>query len=144
MATRSSVLAWRIPGTGEPGGLPSLGSHRVGHDLAAAAAGHTEISGKQSMERLKLSEAWVGLAAHPFWWVLWEPIGNTHITEHAELSCVRGRFGRRSFTCPASGPGFGHFPLLFVDFVGKCGDAFFSCVFTFHSSVNWKHLEVRG
>ena len=40
MATRSSVLAWRIPGTGEPGGLPSMGSHRVGHawsDLAAAA-----------------------------------------------------------------------------------------------------------
>ena len=35
-----SVLAWRIPGTGEPGGLPSMGSHRVGHDgsdLAAAA-----------------------------------------------------------------------------------------------------------
>ena len=41
MATHSSVLAWRIPGMGEPGGLPSLGSHRVGHnlsDLAAAAA----------------------------------------------------------------------------------------------------------
>ena len=41
MATYSSVLAWRIPGTGEPGGLPSMGSHRVGHDwsdLAAAAA----------------------------------------------------------------------------------------------------------
>ena len=32
MATYSSVLAWRIPGTGEPGGLPSMGSHRVGHD----------------------------------------------------------------------------------------------------------------
>ena len=32
MATHSSVLAWRIPGTGEPGGLPSLGSLRVGHD----------------------------------------------------------------------------------------------------------------
>ena len=31
-ATHSSVLAWRIPGTGEPGGLPSLGSHRVGHN----------------------------------------------------------------------------------------------------------------
>ena len=51
MATHSSVLAWRIPGTGEPGGLPSLGSHRVGHDwsnLAAAAAfslkvNHTSI-----------------------------------------------------------------------------------------------------
>ena len=32
MATHFSVLAWRIPGTGEPGGLPSMGSHRVGHD----------------------------------------------------------------------------------------------------------------
>ena len=32
MATHCSVLAWRIPGTGEPGGLPSMGSHRVGHD----------------------------------------------------------------------------------------------------------------
>ena len=32
MATHSSVLAWRIPGTGEPGGLPSMGSHRVEHD----------------------------------------------------------------------------------------------------------------
>ena len=41
MATHSSILAWRIPGTTEPGGLPSMGSHRVGHDwsdLAAAAA----------------------------------------------------------------------------------------------------------
>ena len=33
MATHSSVLAWRIPGTGEPGGLPSMGSHRVGHNI---------------------------------------------------------------------------------------------------------------
>ena len=32
MATHSSVLAWRIPGTEEPGGLPSMGLHRVGHD----------------------------------------------------------------------------------------------------------------
>ena len=32
MATHSSILAWRIPGTGEPGGLPSMGSHRVGQD----------------------------------------------------------------------------------------------------------------
>ena len=44
MATHSSVLAWRIPGMREPGGLPSMGSHRVGHDcsnLAAAAASFT-------------------------------------------------------------------------------------------------------
>ena len=47
MATHSSVLAWRMPGTGEPGGLPSMGLHRVGHnlrDLAAAAAAGGHIS----------------------------------------------------------------------------------------------------
>ena len=38
MATHSSVLAWRIPGTGQPGGLPSMGSHRVGHDWGDSAA----------------------------------------------------------------------------------------------------------
>ena len=46
MATHSSVLAWRIPETGEPGGLPSMGSHQVGHDwsdLAAAAAFNKDI-----------------------------------------------------------------------------------------------------
>ena len=47
MATHSSVLAWRIPGTGEPGGLLSTGSHRVGHDwndLAAAASSQPNSS----------------------------------------------------------------------------------------------------
>ena len=34
MATHSGVLAWRLPGTGEPGGLPSMGSHRVRHDCS--------------------------------------------------------------------------------------------------------------
>ena len=46
MATHSSVLAWRIPGMGEPGELPSMGSHRVEHDwsdLAAAAAAFPSI-----------------------------------------------------------------------------------------------------
>ena len=46
MATHSSALAWRIPGTAEPGGLLSVGSHRIGHDLndlaAAAAAAAAE------------------------------------------------------------------------------------------------------
>ena len=49
MATHSSVLALRIPGTGEPGGLPSMGSHRVRHDwsdlAAAAAAAYNGIGG---------------------------------------------------------------------------------------------------
>ena len=50
MATHSSVLAWRIPGTGEPGGLSSMGLHRVGHDCsdlaaeAAAAAAYIGIT----------------------------------------------------------------------------------------------------
>ena len=43
MATHSSVLAWRTPGTGEPGGLPSMGSHRVGHDWSVLAAAATDI-----------------------------------------------------------------------------------------------------
>ena len=52
MAAHSSVLAWRMPGTGEPGGLLSMGSHRVGHDwsdLAAGAAAGAAISSNQSI-----------------------------------------------------------------------------------------------
>ena len=49
MATHSSVLAWRIPGTGEPDGLPSLGSHRVGHDWSDLAAVAAEVVWKQGM-----------------------------------------------------------------------------------------------
>ena len=46
MATHSSVLAWRTPGTVEPGGLPSLGSHRVGHDRSDLAG-----CGREMVER---------------------------------------------------------------------------------------------
>ena len=53
MATHSSILAWRIPATEEPGGLPSMGSHRVGQDcsdLAAAAVRLTHpVEGLQSL-----------------------------------------------------------------------------------------------
>ena len=52
MATHSGILAWRIPGTGKPGVLPSMGSHRVGHDwsdLAAAAAAAAECYGGKSV-----------------------------------------------------------------------------------------------
>jgi len=44
MAIHSSVLAWKIPGTGEPGGLPSMGSHRVGHDWSDLAAASSELT----------------------------------------------------------------------------------------------------
>ena len=48
MVTHSSVLAWRIPGTGEPGGLPSMGLHRVGHDWSDLAA-CTSLIGKSDI-----------------------------------------------------------------------------------------------
>ena len=56
MATHSSVLAWRIPGMGEPGGLPSMGSHRIGHDysdLAVASAHASKIMLKILQARLQ-------------------------------------------------------------------------------------------
>ena len=56
MATHSSVLAWRIPGTGEPGGLPSMGSYRVGQDwsdLAAAAAWNRIFSPQNGWDKNK-------------------------------------------------------------------------------------------
>ena len=55
METHSSVLAWRIPGMGEPGGLPSMGSHRVRHDssgLAAAAAAAERVWRKRNAHTL--------------------------------------------------------------------------------------------
>ena len=55
-ATHSSVLAWRIPGTGEPGGLPSIGSHRVRHDLSHLAAAAAQLKHHQSQwKHLSLS-----------------------------------------------------------------------------------------
>ena len=61
MATHSSVLAWRIPGTGEPGGLPSMGSNRVGHDwsdLAAAAAASGLLLSMQGFSRPYYIQVW--------------------------------------------------------------------------------------
>ena len=69
MATHSSVLAWRIPGTGEPGGLPSLGSHGVGHDwsdLAAAAVPHVWWAfSRQWMNSFVPASEWSSGSLHP-------------------------------------------------------------------------------
>ena len=65
MATHSSVLAWRIPGTGEPGGLPSMGSHRVGHDWSdlAAAGQHCEgIINRSADQEQLLASTWLFLS----------------------------------------------------------------------------------
>ena len=64
MAAHSSVLAWRIPGTGEPGGLLSMGSHRFGHDwsdLAAAAVISVMYNSRvnlHTLPRLLLQDNW--------------------------------------------------------------------------------------
>ena len=64
MATHSNVLAWRIPGTGEPGGLPSMGLHRVGHDWRDLAVAHLSMQSTQdSFPPLLLQED-----AETLWW----------------------------------------------------------------------------
>ena len=66
MATHSSILAWRIPGTGEPGGLLSMGSHRVGHDwsdLAAAAAATISCKASGKLRGLTVQSSRVTSAA---------------------------------------------------------------------------------
>ena len=93
MATHSSVLAWRIPGTWEPDGLPSMGSHRVRHDwsdLAAAAALKLRrrqwhptpvlLPGKshgqrslQSMGSLRVGHGWATSLSHIHTWPLEKP-----------------------------------------------------------------------
>ena len=56
MATHSSVLAWRIPGTAEPGGLPSMGLPRVGHDCSDLA-GEPEQTSPQCCD-VKMKRCW--------------------------------------------------------------------------------------
>ena len=71
MATHSSVLAWRVPGTGEPGGLPSMGSHRVGHDWSDLAA--AELSFLIHMIDWSMTIHMIG---HPWWpWIIPESQG---------------------------------------------------------------------
>ena len=69
MATHSSVLAWRIPGMAEPGGLPTMGSHRVGHDwrdLAAAAAAAACILWR-NVSLVLLPIFWLGCLLFCYW-----------------------------------------------------------------------------
>ena len=67
METHSSVLAWRIPGTGEPGGLPSMGSHRVGHDWSNLAAVAAAVAGLSTSPCSCLTTSYVlGSSISPF------------------------------------------------------------------------------
>ena len=74
MAAHSSVLAWRIPGTGEPGGLPSTGSHRVGHDWS-------NLAGAAVAEERKWLQC-IGIVLNKFWWLL--GLSGDNIYSHTE------------------------------------------------------------
>ena len=94
MATHSSVLAWRIPGTGEPGGLPSMGSHRVGHDwsdLAAAAAALHIRWPKYWSFSVSPSNEYSGLISFRIdWFNLLAVQGNLENTNSLALSLLSG------------------------------------------------------
>ena len=68
MATHSTALAWRIPGTGEPGGLPSMGLHRVRHDWNDLAAAAEHLQGQCSWPFYPtVSQAWVWCVVRWAW-----------------------------------------------------------------------------
>ena len=67
MATHSGVLAWRIPGTAEPGGLTSTGSHRVGHDRSALEAAAATTTTEPVLHSPGAA------TTEPMWWDYWSP-----------------------------------------------------------------------
>ena len=88
MATHSSVLAWRIPGTGQPGRLQSMGSRRVRHDwsdLAAAAAAAFLKGNSISLKKHLLIKIWMS-ALSPFPFFLLKPSSNSRIPQLTVLS----------------------------------------------------------
>ena len=99
MATHSSVLAWRIPGRGEPGGLPSMGSHTVRHnwsDLAAAAA-YTLSSWTKDLENINSFKLHQPPAYHIGiqWWIrttVWET--KSYKLGVLNLGCTQDELGR--------------------------------------------------
>ena len=79
MATHSSVLAWRIPGTGEPGGLLSMGSHRVGHDWSDLASKQYKIKIKKISDTEKKKKRMVQRVDHLFTNSLQEIFGKFYL-----------------------------------------------------------------
>ena len=112
MATHSRVLAWRIPGMGEPGGLPSMGLHRVGHDwsdLAAAAAPCVILSSFYLALACPyiLPHSIPLVSPHLFCLLLfsWEVTSNSlwsHELQHVRLPCPSLSPGVWSNSCPLS------------------------------------------
>ena len=99
MATHSSVLAWRILGTGEPGGLPSMGSHRVGHDWSDLAAAH-KLRASLVAQTVKnpptIRETWV-------WSLGWEDPLEEGMATHSSILAWRIPMSRGAWQATVNG-----------------------------------------
>ena len=92
MATHSSVLAWMIPGMVEPGGLPSMGSHRVGHDRSDLAAEKVALSCPSLCDPMDYTVHGI-LQARIVEWVAFPfPRGSSQPRNWTQVSCNAGRF----------------------------------------------------
>ena len=90
MAPYSNTLAWRIPGTGEPGGLPSMGSHRVGHDwsdLAAAAAAVGVESIQSICQHISEQLPWERMVMANFVLLDWAMVSRSLIKHYSGFFC---------------------------------------------------------
>ena len=94
MATHSSVLAWRIPGTGEPGGPPSMGSPRVGHDRSDLAAAVAVAQWQRIC--LPMQKTQVGSLSQE------DPLEEDMAT-HSRYSCLRNPMDKRAWWATAHG-----------------------------------------
>ena len=152
MATHSSVLAWRIPGTGKPGGLPSMGLHRVGHewiDLAAAAAAATLKSVHLGLEAwmvhaVLLAVVWHCLACSSHsrnsWWIHKAGL----IEGHTQLHLLKIPMVPFS-SCPQSFPASGSFQMsqLFASGGQNIGVSASTSVLPMNTQ-NWSPLGWTG
>ena len=84
MATHSNVLAWRIPGMGEPGGLPSVGSHRVRHDWSDLAAAAAANYGDQ--KSLEVSHVCQSVKHLPAMWETWVQFQGQEVPLEKEMA----------------------------------------------------------
>ena len=136
MATHSTVLAWRIPGTGQPGGLPSMGSHRVGHDWRdlAASSSRASLAAQLVNNPPAIQETWVwslsqedplvkGTAAHSSilaWRIPWTAVHGVTESDTPSLSLSRFQvfLGGSDLGIQGSGPAYDSVVLPWLPF--KC------------------------
>ena len=97
MAAHSSVLAWRIPRMGEPGGLPSMGSHRVGHDWSELAAAAAFVRGSVYFQKSSFWNCIFINFVFRFRLIYWVRMGFPCVTSVKETGCQYRKYKRRGF-----------------------------------------------